>query len=248
MTVAKVSWLDAFPFQRMATAVDALVEGWQELARHPTTGFNHATHEPDLTLVLASYLRDVLQHTRKLVGHWSAEDNYGDIDYSTCTIFKRTRTDIGYHWNDTQNYSIVFEFKKLDRRKRSRKHYYGEEGMQRFVSGSYSKNQPLALMAGILVDDWNECVDPLKKELQEESVVQSLKMQKKGSLVLHAPSAFSPAATFDTEHARPAGKAPPHGTILISHIFLPFGYKKPVKVKKPKAAPLSAANISVLAK
>lgn len=198
------AWLEVFPIQQASKAVDALTDGWQEMASRPKSSFNHETHEPDLTLVLTAYLRDVLYHKKKLLGYWTAEDNHGNIDFSTGKIFKRTRTDIGYHWHDDQeNYSVVFEFKKLDRHERSRKHYYGESGMQRFVTGSYSKKHPLAFMTGILVDDWNACVPPLRASLQQPDIAGLLQMCSIHNQLLQTPSVLFPTkAAFDTEHLR----------------------------------------------
>lgn len=140
------AWLKAFPIQQTSKAVDVLTEAWQEMASHPKPFFNHDTREPGLTLALTDYLRDVLSYRKKLLGYWTSEDNHGDTDFTTGRLGKRTRTDIGYHRNDDQqNYSVVFEFKKLDRHERSRKHYYGDSGMLRFVTGTYSKKGPTCL-------------------------------------------------------------------------------------------------------
>jgi hypothetical protein len=220
------AWLKIFPLPQVSKAVDVLTEGWHELANHPKPNFNHETHEPDLTLVLTQYLRDVLGYQRKLLGSWTAEENCGVIDYTTGKIFKRTRTDVQYRWNDTkENYSVIFEFKKLDSGERSRKHYYGENGMQRFVTGTYGIKHPLAFMAGILVEDWSNCVPPLRERLQTPAIASSLQMCTIKNQLLQTPSALFPSnAAFDTEHLRDRPSAPAHGTIRISHLFLQFGY------------------------
>lgn len=228
------AWLKVFPIPQASKAVDALTEGWQEMATHPKPAFNHETHEPDLTLVLTAYLRDVVSYKKRLLGYWTAEDNHGSIDFTTGKIAKRTRTDIGYHWHDDkENFSVVFEFKKLDRHERSRKHYYGESGMQRFVTGTYGKKHPLAFMTGILVDDWAACVPPLRASLQQPGISGVLQMCTVGGQLLQTPSVLFPAkAAFDSEHLRDRDKAPEHGTIRIAHLFLPFGYTSPARAAK----------------
>lgn len=223
------AWHKAFPLPHASKAVDALTEGWQDLSKQPKVHFNHETSEPNLTFVLADYVRNVMTYKHKLLGVWTCEDNKGNVDYATGAILKRIRTDIGFNWHDSkQNYSIVFEFKKLDRHDSSRKHYYGENGMERFVTGTYSKGDPLAFMAGILVDPRDECVKPLRRSLQLDHVASRLQMCKGDKdNYLHTPSLFHMKADFDTEHVRDREKAPKHGTIRIAHLFLSFGYASP---------------------
>lgn len=230
------AWLKVFPIPKKTTskAVEAITECWHAIANHPKSWFNHKTVEPDLTLQLTKYLRDVCPRQIKLLGRWSCEDNEGFVDPTTGKL-KRIRTDIGFHWHDNeQNYSIIFEFKRLNRYKRSLEHYYGEKGMQRFVTGEYGVKHPLAFMVGILIDDWNECVEPLRTCLQQDEIAQSLKMCTiNGNQRLQTPSALFPEiAAFDTEHRRDHKRAPKNGTIRISHIFLPFGYANPLNTKR----------------
>lgn len=226
------AWLQLFPTPQVGQAVEALAEGWRQMTLRHKSNFNHATSEPDLTFVLTSYLRDVIAHKKKLLGIWTTEESHGIVDYASGKILKRTRTDIAYHWNDTSNnYSVIFEFKKLDTTVTSRKHYYGEKGMQRFVTGTYAIGHPLAFMAGILIGDWNNCVPPLCTDLQLPATAKILEIQKNGGALLTVPSIFPDHATFDTQHLRDKSMVPPtHGTIHISHLFFQFGYP-PVAAK-----------------
>lgn len=220
------AWLKTFPKPQADKAVNALQLAWKEMASSHKTGFNRETIEPRLTLVLASYLRDVLSTRLRLLGHWGTEDVKAKVDYSTGKIIERIRTDIEYLWNnEKQNLCIVFEFKRLSRVLGSRKHYYGENGMLRFVTGSYGLKQPLAFMAAVVLDDRHTCVTLLREDLQKDDIVGMLAMRKHKGVYLHTPSSLFPgAADFDTEHTREPAKSPAHGTICISHMFLEFGY------------------------
>ncbi len=223
--MTRKAWLKTFPKPQANKAVHALQLAWSELASNYKTDFNRETREPRLTLVLATYLRDVISIRLKLLGHWGAEDVKAKVDFSSGKIIEQIRTDIEYLWNDhTQNLCIVFEFKKLDQKNRSHKHYYGENGLLRFVTGDYSLKQPLAFMAAVVLDDRHSCVTALRQALQHASTSLCAICQNKGDF-LHTPSNLFPGiADFDTEHARDPAKAPPHGTIHVSHMFLEFGY------------------------
>jgi hypothetical protein len=220
------AWLKTFPKPQADKAINALQLAWKEMACRHRTDFNRETIEPRLTLVVASYLRDVISTRLRLLGHWGAEDVKSKVDFSTGKIIERIRTDIEYLWNnEKQNLCIVFEFKRLGRDSGSRKHYYGENGLRRFVTGSYSLKHPLAVMVAVVLDDRNACVTPLTEDLQTEVIAGPLAMRKHEGAYLHSPSPLFPGvADFDTEHIRESAKAPAHGTICVSHMFLEFGY------------------------
>ena len=138
-------------------------------------------------------------------------------------VVKRRRTDIQY-FSDRQQPALrlVFEFKKIDHTKARRDAYAGAEGMERFVTGDYSVGQPVALMAGMLLKPTPDCVPALRTYLSSAAGQAALGMvaNPAGQLVRSPPSFRE--AEFDTEHKRPAGKAPAHGSIVISHLFLSF--------------------------
>ena len=222
----RLAWLDAFPLPEASDAVDAVVAGWVALAATRKKYFNRTTNERDLTDVLAAYLTDVMPNERKLPGQWGSENAKAKVNFATCEIKHRIRTDITYLWNDaTTKIALVFEFKKLNSKAPSRRHYFGEKGMCRFVTGYYSVKEPLALMVGVLVEDKDSCVLPLQRALQQDRQAGKLEMCKHDGKYLIIPSeVFSGRADFDTEHARTRDKAPAHGTIRMSHVFVEFGY------------------------
>lgn len=209
------AWQEMFPLPKARAAVAAVKECWDEMAASNRPDFTPTENERKLTIRLCDYLRKVGQ-SRGLFGFWRAEPVGEERG-------KEYRTDIEYLWgSEEQNkrMALVFEFKKL---KTSGRANY-KDGMARFVTGAYSTKEPLALMAGILEGPSNVCVPRLRKALAHHGWVKDLQIVKRpDGKVLTAPSAFFGEADFDTEHRRSIEKAPQHGTIKISHMFLEWG-------------------------
>lgn len=227
-------WLAAFPLQPATQAVDALREGWTQLAERPRADFNPKTNEAALTKRLKVYVENYTARQHGLLGMWSAEDVIGEIDLATGAMIQERRTDIVYGWNDTeQGMRLVFEFKRMGRQKKHRDHYLRHQGLGRFVTGIYSRRQAVAAMVGVLLDPEADVVPPIRKALEDEALSAELRLKPTpAGLPIARPSTLFPSADFDTEHERDAALAPTHGTIRVSHFFLAFGY--PTNTLKPK--------------
>lgn len=168
-------WLTAFPIRPASEAVDALCESWHALAQVRRPGFNPKTREPDMTRCLKAYVEQVTARERGLLGMWVTEAVHNQIDLETAELIEERRTDIIYGWNSEQvGIQLVFEFKKLDARKNSRTRYLGDEGLGRFVTGTYSRGQSLAVMVGVLLVPEDQIVPPLCDELVEAATVLRL--------------------------------------------------------------------------
>ena len=217
---AEIDWLDAFPIRPATEAVEALCESWHMLARLP--GFHAGKREPELTRMLKTHIEGVTARSRGLLGMWAAENVINLIDPETAELKEERRTDIVYGWNDaTTGIQLVFEFKKVDRRARSRQQYLGENGLGRFVNGMYSCKQAVAAMVGVLTDPAEKVVPALLKGLSDAGTVSALRLRPCASgRSYDQPSLLFAAADFDTEHERPPEMAPAHGTIRIAHLFL----------------------------
>lgn len=230
-------WLSAFPLQPATEAVEALRQGWLELAERPRPDFNPKTKEDALTKRLKVYVENYVARERGLLGMWAAEDIIGEIDPATGTMIEERRTDIVYGWNnEVQTMKLVFEFKRLGRQKKHRDHYLREQGLGRFVTGIYSRRQAVAAMVGVLLDPEEEIVPPIRDALSEVSLATLLRLRPTvAGEPFSRPSPLFTAADFDTEHERDPALAPSHGTIRVSHFFFVFGYPtSTLKPKKPK--------------
>jgi hypothetical protein len=222
----RTSWQRAFKAGDAPTVVRALHAAWDELVASSPETFNPDEKEPRLTELLGQHLHDT-KAIHKLTGQWTYERRQGQIWRKTANglrVVKRKRTDIQYFSNREEPVlDLVFEFKKLGHQKSHREHYVGEEGMLRFVTGEYSLRQPLAAMVGILVTHADDSLPPLTQWLNGPDAKALLYMETVDGQQTRSPSSFFPAESlFDTEHLRSREKAPVHGTIVISHIFLGF--------------------------
>lgn len=224
-------WLEAFPIQEVDKAVELVLESWSELASRKLKKFSDTEKEPDLTKTLRLYIKDYKAIDSGLFGQWGAEQTEGELNLETLETNKCHRTDIHYAWHDSSSrYEIIFEFKKLSHRKNSRDHYYGEDGMRRFIDGKYAKRHPLSFMVGILMSPKAACIDPLKRALSNNGTSGALNMLKnsQGQVITEPSLLFKDKAMFDTEHVRPEEMAPKHGTITISHLFVEFPFQSTV--------------------
>lgn len=228
-------WLSAFPLQPATEAVEALRQGWSELAARPLPDFNPKTKEAALTKRLKVYVENHVSRERGLLGMWAAEDIIGDIDPATGAMIEERRTDIVYGWNNqTQAMQLVFEFKRLGRQKKHRDHYLRDQGLGRFVTGIYSRKQAVAAMVGVLLDPEPEIVPHIRDALGDTALATLLRLKPTAAGEPYArPSSMFTAADFDTEHEREPALAPSHGSIRVSHFFFAFGY--PTTSVKPKS-------------
>ena len=218
------SWLTAFPLRPAIEAVEAICESWQVLTVPPRPGFHPKKREPSLTRTLKAHVENVTARQRGLLGMWATESVINRIDPDTAELIEERRTDIVYGWNDAaRSIQLVFEFKKLDRHSRARNKYLGKDGLGRFVTGIYSRSQPVAAMVGILLDTFDEVVPALRNALGNAATAAALRLcQLPNGDFYDRPSRLFPAADFDTEHERPPDLAPNHGTIRVAHLFLTF--------------------------
>ncbi len=218
-------WQRAFGKSDAKKVVQVLCEAWRELVRDSAQTFHGKEKEHRLTELLGEYIRTAKAGVG-LTGYWSYEDRQGTIVRSPTggfTVVKRRRTDIQYFSDRLQPaLRLVFEFKKIDHTKTRRVAYTGAEGMERFVMGDYSVGEPVALMAGMLLKPTSECVPALTTYLSSAAAQAALGMvANPAGQFVRSPASFSDAE-FDTEHKRPTGKAPAHGSIVICHLFLNF--------------------------
>lgn len=218
-------WRTVFPLNEAQRAAKFLRDTWEELVTTKPQGFRATLRENKLTEKLYIYLARTSTGKGRLTGFWINEKPDGELDDPHSTdpqIVKRIRKDITYASNlDNQRLELIFEFKKLSS-KNSWVQYKGQDGMRRFVDGTYAKGLPLALMVGLVIGDYDSCLKGLKLSLQSKGSRDDLRMVDRdtGKYIFEPSTAFPSVAHFDTEHNRPADRAPRHGTMLLSHIFV----------------------------
>ena len=181
-----------------------------------------------LTKKLTVYVRDHVARRHGLLGMWTAEGTTGALNLKT-GAFEERRTDIAYGWNDEERkLDLVFEFKRLGKQKKHRDKYLGEQGLARFVTGLYSRGQPLAAMVGILLGPESDIIPPIRAALAKKPTADALRLRTTptGS-PFYEPATILPKATFETEHERDKQLAPPHGHIRVAHFFWAFGNDHP---------------------
>ena len=178
-----------------------------------------------MTKRLKVYVEEVVSREHSLLGMWAAETVIGRLEPSTGKLVEERRPDIVFGWNDdTRKFQLVFEFKRLRKGKRYRDQYLGEQGLERFVTGIYSKGEAIAAMVGVLLAPETEIVPPIKAALMEPNRAKALRLRKaEGGQPYTEPSTLFPKAAFDTEHDRDQPLAPPHGYIRVAHFFVKFG-------------------------
>lgn len=217
-TTPATHWFDAFPLETAAQAATAICKSWEFLISRPLH-FNGKMTEPRLTKAIKIHVEQVTARKAGLLGMWTAENVIGVIDEATGEVMEERRTDITYGWTNVQaGFQLVFEFKKLTREAKSRAAYIGPSGMGRFVTGLYSKGQPVAAMVGMMIDAHPKVVPPLVQAIETAASIAALKSIQVDGKICKSPSTIFTQAEFDTNHTR----SPEDGAIRIAHLFLPF--------------------------
>jgi hypothetical protein len=223
VTTSRDAWMLAFPTQEAHRAVEYLCEMWNEFAATRPKAFNN--RENKITEALGNLVDRSSQGRGRLLGFWNYEVPKADLHADTDDDLKavrRIRKDIVYQSNRTERIVLIFEFKKLQATKSSAKNYRGVDGMRRFIDGNYAKGLPLAIMVGMLIGDKENCIDTLRRSILSVAGKTDLRMvADPGGNLIQEPSLLFPAlADFDTEHNRPTDRAPSHGTMRLSHVFV----------------------------
>lgn len=219
------AWRSAFPQQRAQEVVAFIVREWQVRSSANDPHFTWSLREPDITTRFKQRL-ELAADDAGLTGVWMAENVSMQFDPETGKPLKPHRTDIVYFSDAVQpRLRLTLEFKKLLDKPPSRKAYYGKSGMQRFLDGTYAKDEPYGIMVAVIECDDGACVQALKRALKNEDlngVLEYIPDEATG-VWLREPSAEMPGlAEFDSQHRRVNS---PHQTFMFSHLVL--GFPKP---------------------
>jgi hypothetical protein len=142
-------WILALPLVRTEEVIGTLVQGFRELAATDVADFQFDLKEPDITKRLTRHLQTILTETL-VSGFWDFE-----INQVRKNMTDPRRLDICYSTvEDGTNVRLIFECKKLyastDQRARRHRNGYLNEGVSRFVTGSYAPQDPAAFMVGFV--------------------------------------------------------------------------------------------------
>lgn len=216
-------WSALFPVNEAQRATQFLVETWRTVTALSPHQFAPNLREHELTEKFWVYLDRLSISVGKLMGQWSYEVHQLEFDVVSEKTIKRLRQDIQYFSNAGEGrLSLTYEFKKLKARTGSWRIYQGKDGMRRFVDGYYAKQQPVAAMVAMTLDDPKRCIDGLRRYLLIDQNRDNLQMlpDHEGRYIRDPSVVFSGVAAFDTEHKRPPDQAPPQGATILAHIFL----------------------------
>ncbi|WP_139349743.1 hypothetical protein [Thioalkalivibrio denitrificans] len=214
----RFSWEELLPVEETRAATAFMIEVWKKASSANPKDFKYSAREPDLTGMLTYYLHQ-LGADGRILGFWNAETQMPRK--RGIGRLSRTRKDLSYQSNlSGGRLDLTFEFKKITTSNLGA--YRGDGGMKRFVDGDYAIGKPLAFMVGISRPGDMAPIKHLRRSLMNKATQRVLRMVRDGSgRYLVEPSEAVPGfCQFDTEHNRPRGKAPAHGTITLGHIFL----------------------------
>lgn len=218
------AWRASFPAQAAQDVVRHVCTTWGKHAGTPTPYFHWALHEPSITTQFKQYLENAADDAG-LTGLWTAENVSMEFAPSGKPI-RRNRTDIVY-FSDYARLRLTFEFKKLKDNSDSRKAYYGENGMRRFLDGRYSAKQPFGIMVAIVADvDGRQSVDKLKRRMRDPEVaalVNYIPDERTGQWVREPSQEMPELAEFDTQHLREMAG---FKTFMFVHLVLSFSSTK----------------------
>lgn len=215
------NWRLAFPYEDARQVVLLMQKTWDSLVARKIPRFNPDAPEPHLTQFLQSVLK-IEKIDAGLTGDFSAEVHVGDADLVTGQLRNRGRSDIRY-FSDRANLDLTFEFKKLNPTSGSIKKYYGESGMMRFVNGKYSRDQPLALMVGLICSEPEVCISKLKSTIIMKEAAEELRLAElePGKWLEEPTKELPPHVRFDSRHSRAHLNGRPD--IMLCHLFLLYG-------------------------
>lgn len=219
MTVVN-PWSLALPEARAADVVRTLVEGFTELSAGIPEDFRFDRGEPDITKRLTRHLQTILPLTL-VTGFWNFE-----VSTVAKDMTDSRRLDISYTtvWEGKDNVLMIFECKKLyngtDKRSQQYRRRYIDEGIYRFVKGSYAPDEPVGFMVGFVNNAAKGTVPKLVSSLAKgaATVLLGLRQYAPGRYWLAPPLLFVEHAAFETCHQRDK----PFPEITLYHLELAF--------------------------
>lgn len=217
--IPDIAWLNCFPEAAVEQILEYVTRSWNELVAL----FPHAHHagerEPMLTKSLAEYLDDPERRRSAAIGgRFHAER---PVNRRRGGKLKQAgRTDIEYHYPAPGSAALTLEFKKLRGTSNCRS-AYRNQGMAKFVAGTYAKDQSSGVMCGLATSPLAAEVEAMRASIARCRVRLACIPREDGSVATKGEPLPTGAIRFDTNHVKASSGMALH----ISHLFMPLNAK-----------------------
>ncbi len=210
-------WLLALKPADTERIVAHVVTSFRKLAAS-ASGYTFELTEVELTKKLGNRLH----HTRAeqgIAGPWDCE-----VTKNSRSEDDPRRLDIRFYTvvDNRHEIELIFECKKMhaDQRAARSLRAYFDEGVRRFVTGSYAPNEPIAFMIGFSNVPGPDIATSLKRSMGKTDPALGLTKYADGKLWQEPPSRFASYASFATCHQRTLPEVTPE--ITLYHMQLAF--------------------------
>lgn len=209
----------ALPLADTEKVIDTFVTEFQALAAADVDEFAFANGEAAISKRLTRHLQAVLSRTLQS-GFW-------DFETQTCredmTDFRRLDITYSTVW-EKKNMRLIFECKKLyappdGRAKRSRREYV-DQGVHRFVRGSYAPMDLAGFMVAFVAAAGKNELNDARTTLTLPANQLAMRLRDYGGSQYWKgpPTLFDAHVAFETCHLRDS----PYPELTLYHLTLPF--------------------------
>lgn len=223
-------WALALPISRAEKVISTLVSAFREIADAAATTVTFDDGETAISKRLTCHLQSQLSNTLGS-GFWHFE-----VSTDNSELTDSRRLDITYETvvRDAHNVQFIFECKKLygvvDSRAKSHLRRYLDQGVRRFVIGSYAPHGSIAFMIGYVDPNGTGAVKAITSSMAKGSAVVDLGMRAYAANRYHEapPRRFAKFAQMETHHLRKS----PLPDITLYHIELAFPRAGKIRERK----------------
>lgn len=213
---ADPAWLTCFPESAIEQVIGYVARSWLELAGRFPRAHHAEEREPVLTKSLADYLDDPgRRRAAALGGRFHAERPVNRRQKGKLKAIGRT--DIEYHYPGPGSASLTLEFKKL-RGTHGCRSAYRNQGMVKFLTGTYAKSEASGVMCGLVT-----CGVKSEAEAMRASIARCQRQLgcvplPTGGLVSESKTLEVDALAFETSHTKAVSADP----LNLRHVFMPL--------------------------
>lgn len=208
-------WLDCFPEAAVDQVIGYVARSWLELAKRFPAAHHAGEREPALTKSLADYLDEpARRRAAALGGRFHAER---PVNRRRAGKLKAAgRTDIEYHYPAPGSAALTLEFKKL-KGAHSCRNAYRNQGIAKFLSGTYAKAEISGVMCGLVVSGVAAEADAMRASIARCHRKLNCLPLPTGALVSDSKPLEAEARVFETRHAKATG-----ASLSLRHLLMPL--------------------------